>query len=829
MQAPGQTRRRSQFSLVSDGVRRTSHSSRRLPSEAGTEQSYDLYKPSRYQITNPYADHANITVLRNASAASQRRPIPSHGDSVIHPAVARIQGENIHYNISSSPPPLPTKSYASSGRYSIDSSRRNFSRSSIASSQRRRESSVIRKSVSYKRKVIFSHERKRSASETPPVTRIAAPPAIPPRKHHRPQNSSSSPNFTSEIASAQATTSPIVFSRKERETQAYERLINETVQQKNSKGGFWRDEARIVSNELARFCDQAFMERHDASHLTIPPSDAHKLSTSVIAPRQITSKAEPGASQLQSVSTQVDNSPAGLTQVKPLRVKKSIDKETLLKRPLPEPPRGEVARSRTQIELAAMKKKLERRAAELAPGALDDVFAHFDRLMEPSSQESLDPASERRMSSAPDPNHGILSPVREEDEEVRRFGVGSSRRRHEDHRAASDPTSHRHNSNDVSPTRRRGKRDKPSIRIVREDSGLRVPPLVIRKKSDSLPPLEQQVSHRPSREQLNQRRAITGVPQSQEPRAREHASRLMHDELPPRPQSRLGFNTENSVGLSLLQRQLDPIEEDEDKDDEESRGAKRSSGDSKARQWFRRIQQRPKSVESDKGPTPLVKDDKSTASYGSRNEERTETSSRDAFSNEFDEVEPKKEKSTSKSRFFNIFTNKRGSKAPELALSSTFTTPRSPRGQSKIMLTETTERAIDDDEFVIDRSNATPTAWMSGALDNDSTTSFISESYHGISRPWHPVLNRTIQPQPQNWLARFLNIQPGVRVLALRISRSRARTIITGIFADWQRHGMRDIIVDKRNARIWAKVGEPNRKSSLYPANLSHSIQDYCR
>ena len=678
LQASGQTRHRSQFSLMSDGVRRTSQSSRRLPSEAGTEQSYDLYKPSRYQITNPYADHANITVLRNASAASQRRPIPSHGPSVIHPAVARLQGENHYYDISSSPPPLPIRSYASSARYSIDSSRRNFSRSSIASSERRGESSVIRKSVSYKRNVVFSHRRKRSTSETPPVTRIFAPPEIPPRKHHGPQNSSSSPNFTSEIASAQSTTSPIVFSRKEREAQAYERLINETVQQKNSKSGFWRDEARMVSNELARFCDQAFMERHDASHLSIPSAGTHKLSTSVIAPTQMTSKTEPDASQHQSVSAQVDSSPAGLTQVKPLRVKKSIDKEALLKRPLPEPPRGEVSRSRTQIELAAMKKKLERQAAELAPGALDDVFAHFDRLMEPSRQESLDPVSERRMSSAPDPNHGPLSPVREEDEEVRRFGVGSSRRRQEDHRTASDPTSHRLNSTDVSPTRRRGKRDKPSIRIVREDSGLRVPPLVIRKKSDSVPPLDQQVSHRTSREQLNQHRPITEVPQSYEPRSKDHASRLMHEDLPPRPQSRLGFNNENSVGLTLLQqRQLDPIEEDEDKDDEDSKGGKRSSGDSKARQWFRRIQQRPKSVESDSGPAPPVKDDRSTASHGSWNEARTGTSNHEAFSNEFEEIEPKKEKSTSKSRFFNMFT-KRDSKAPELALRSTFIMPRSP-------------------------------------------------------------------------------------------------------------------------------------------------------
>ena len=675
LQAPGPTRRRSQFSLASDSVRRTSQSSRRLPSEAGTEQSYDLYRPSRYQITNPHADHSSITVLRNASAASQRRPLPNRGSSVIHPAVARLQGENNFYEISSSPPPLPTKIYASSGRYSIDSSRKNFSRSSIASSQRRRESSVIRKSVSYKRNVIFSHKRKRSTSETAPVTRVVVPPEIPPRKYHRPQNTSSSPNFVSEIGSAQTTTSPIVFSRKERETQAYERLIKETVQQQNSKSGYWKDEARIVSRELARFCDQAFMERHDASHLSIPTPGTHELSPSVAAPSLITSKTERNASQSQAVSAQVNSSSTGSTQGQPLQIKKTtIDKETLLKRPLPEPPRGEVSRSRTQIELAVMKKKLEMQAAELEPGALDDVLGHLNRLLEPSNQEPLDRVSERRMSSAPDPNQGDLTPVREEDENVRRFGAASAQRRHEDYRAVSDPTSHRHNSNDVSTTGRRSNNDKESIRVVRQDSGLRVPPLVIRKKSDSVAPPEQRIDHQTSKEELDQYRPLVGTQLSHGSRSVHQTSRLMDSELPPRPQSRLGFNTENSVGLSLLQRQLAPIEEDEDKESENSKDAKRSSGNSKARQWFRRFQQRPKSMESDDGSKPLGEENEPITSHRSWYE--TGTGASDAFSNESDIILPKKEKSTSKVRFLNIFT-KRG---PELALHSTFTAPGLPSG-----------------------------------------------------------------------------------------------------------------------------------------------------
>ena len=659
LQAYGQNRRRSQFSLMSDNVRRTSQSSRRLPSEAGTEQSYDLYRPSRYQITNPHADYANITVLRNASGASQRRRVQNHGPSMLHPAVARLQEDADFYDISSSPPPLPTN-YGQSGRYSIDSSRRNFSRSSIVSSQRRRESSVICKSISYKRNVVFN-PRKRSASGMNPNTRASAPPEIPPRKHHRSQHSSSSPTFLTENPSPQITTSPVVHSRKEREAKAYDDLITETAKQKNRNSGFWKDEARIVSNELARFCDQAFSDSPAASSL----------------PKQVTSKIERATSRDNSPGTQiVDPSEPAEAVIRPLRVKNSIDKEILNKRPLPEPPRGELSRSRTQIELAAARKKLEQQAAKLAPGALDDVFAQLDRLMEPSRQRPHDPDSDKRISSAPDSNCGFLSPVREEDEDLRRFGMASSRRRQQDYRAASDPTSHRNDANDRSPTKRQYNRDRPSIRIVREDSSLRVPPLVIRKKSDSTVPTEQSLHIRLSKERLTDPRPTARAPPVNEFRPTTQAPQIVPSDRATRPQSRLGFYNENSVGLSLLERQLEPIEEDEDKENEDPRASKRSSGDSKKRIWFKRMQPRPKSIESDRAPTPPMKDGRSPV-WESSNEAQSRKRASDVPSNPSNasaESEKKKEKPSARVRFFNIFSkrdSKETKKPSELALNGT--------------------------------------------------------------------------------------------------------------------------------------------------------------
>lgn len=109
-------------------------------------------------------------------------------------------------------------------------------------------------------------------------------------------------------------------------------------------------------------------------------------------------------------------------------------------------------------------------------------------------------------------------------------------------------------------------------------------------------------------------------------------------------------------------------------------------------------------------------------------------------------------------------------------------------------------------------------AYMTGALQNTSTTSVAHgrrskiDSKFDKATKFAPPPPRTIQPQHQNWLARFLRIKPAVSVLCFQVSKVRARKEIAGVFREWRKYGIRDIVIDKDAGRIWAKVAEKNCK-----------------
>lgn len=71
---------------------------------------------------------------------------------------------------------------------------------------------------------------------------------------------------------------------------------------------------------------------------------------------------------------------------------------------------------------------------------------------------------------------------------------------------------------------------------------------------------------------------------------------------------------------------------------------------------------------------------------------------------------------------------------------------------------------------------------------------------------------RVIQPQHQNWFARFLRIKPAVSVVCFQISKVKARKEIARVFKEWRKYGIKDIVVDRDAARIWVRVAEKNCK-----------------
>lgn len=119
---------------------------------------------------------------------------------------------------------------------------------------------------------------------------------------------------------------------------------------------------------------------------------------------------------------------------------------------------------------------------------------------------------------------------------------------------------------------------------------------------------------------------------------------------------------------------------------------------------------------------------------------------------------------------------------------------------------------------------------MSGALPNRSTTSVsrqhrnhIGEQSKRVRSPTRTLrMPRDIQPQHQNWLARFLRINPAVTSFCFQTSRVRARKEITAMLREWRKYGMKDVVVDKAAGRIWARVAVKNCKNRMifYPLHI---------
>ena len=639
LQGPGHLRRRSQLSIQSDNLRRTSQNSRRQPSVAETERSYDPFRPSRRQIASARVDHAKITVLRGSSDASQSRRTPSNTASLRHPALARVQGEVVPV-IPSSPPPFPS-SYNGQRTYSRDDHYgRIQSRSSLASSHRQRTSPAgMRKSMSYKRGVSFNHTRKRSSSDIPPpqpsrVQRVPAPLKL----QHRGRNDlvqQSSPNLPSPypVDSPQYGYSQVIRSRKDTPglTQAQELASRKSKTASN----YWKEEARKVSIELSKFCDEAFNRSSLASSVQTAVTDSpdpEKESPATTA-------------SVQGASSMPYGGPRQMN-----------DRDELLKRPLPKRPTPHLIDSYTQRELAKTRDRLRQRAADpeagLPPGSLDGVISQLDRLMEPSSKVG------RRVASAPDSlilDQISLSPVKEEDNRDSWITADSSPRKSTSaYRTVSEPIRKLLSTQGRGGADRNGRDGRSTIRIVDDDPNRPlspIRPLVIRKRSEASIPSDQTIQVKKSQERFAGARLYTEKPQ------------LTFDDAVYGSQSRPTRREDRrSGGPSLLE--LGSIEEDDHKENHNSRAAKTLSGESKTRGWFRRHRQAQASQESDRPPTPPMKHDWMLQEIEPKKDISSKKRASDVPSEESQRSETKKERTSAKGKFFKIFSRRdsRGSK-----------------------------------------------------------------------------------------------------------------------------------------------------------------------
>ena len=759
----------SQFSLLQPGMRPSkknqSHSVRRRTSVAeteGTDESYDPFRPSKRNIGQIQADHARITVLRGASQASSRNPSGRAYSkaSLRNPILARAKEED-GYSISTTPPAMRGSRHQVFERMTSNQRRisRGNSRVTVNSKHSVNSNSSIiiaRKSTSYKRNVSFVHNRPRASSGHQPRLRTKEHRASPFTLHQKylqdqvqpardiatdPSIPSSSPLTPAVVKGKASQYEPLLITRRRRSptraTHSQPPNPDRTLSQ------YVSHDARKVSTELAQLCDDSW----NRDSITTLPS----ASTPATDPR-ISQQSYVSPATSFSIDDGVKGPlPSSKSEYATKATAPTYENRPLSPSPSNRPAEPECLGTYTKSEIAKTRNLLKERARDscMAPGYLDEVIAHLDRLMQPSQIRLAN--EERRALSTPDPSTGI--PRKDTFEQImEKNNIG--------YRAASEPTK-----------RQKVGHQPSTIRLVEEEEYKAlspIQPLTIRKKSSSSGPSSG--SQTPTQQ--------TFPPQTSQT-------------LPPQA-------TQRSAGLALLDNQgLDPIDEDEDKENFDPASRNRNTypaGEKKKRNWFRRHQRAQPSRDTDIAPPPML--GKKQRPFSDCQD--LESKNRLHAVNEPISKDAKKPPVSGKGRFLKIFKGEKDSKNSKKSLAE---------GGGDYDLDDTasqsTEASSSTRQYTQHNASKTPVLKRKGrkqpqgALSNDNDLN-------------SPPAHRTIDPQPQNWLARFFRIKPATRVLCFQVSKVRARKEITTIFRDWRKYGMRDIHVDKTTSRVWASVGAKN-------------------
>jgi hypothetical protein len=588
---PGTKRTRSQFSIV-EHSRRPSTVSRRALSEAGTESSYDPFRPSRHRFTSTDAEFARITVLRGGSEASRNTRLTSKAGSARRQAAIRIKNDESWISMESYIQGVPTGPDGYIRELRRQTIGRNISRSSMGSSlHSRANSGNYRRSASYRRGISFNHGRRRSSSHLTPPPRPRGPSPL--NMHQKylqdlPDSSQDTDKTSSRMTPDMHTSAP-VRSRKERPLHvinADEHLPSPKKVKRAS--AYLSQEARQVSMELEKFCDDAFNASED------PSSKKRATGRSIVVTatptyRRKASKETGNPSEIQGPHERSD----------------SI--ETLKRRPLPESPIADPLASQQLRELEKTKQNVMKQASSLPLGTLDGVIGHLNHLIE---QKHAEMEQNLRIVSAPDPRGAVqnwLSPVKEEDDRTQWRVTERDSSRH-----VSEPV---YTSKGQAAYRGFGNENN-TIRAVNTMDNKVVPaPLAIRKKTsgttirdDASPTFRKKKStgtllQKQSTENLCNEQLTDMLPNKK--RSTEALGQYVQSRNVTVP-LRTRYSEEVTYNDKFDDDYLEPIVED-DKENRDPQALKRTSRDSKGvskKSWFRRSNASGKSSESDNSPPP---------------------------------------------------------------------------------------------------------------------------------------------------------------------------------------------------------------------------------
>lgn len=602
MQALSSRPTQSQYSILkrnSDPQQSRSYQ-KRQPSVAETERSYDPFRSSRNHIgSGGQANRAKITVVRGQGSSHERRVSKSSlnrrvmgkASAQYHPTRARVQQSDVYSLASSSSGKrLPSRVQSSVKKWNDIS--RGGSRQSLS------HKGVVHASISYKRGVSFA-QMKRPSNILHQVEhgpgRDRSPLNLQQRYIQDGLNQqASSPGFQSSLPadSPQSLASTVIVrprtvqmvdqeetperikSQTVNEEEMPQRMIRPLGDQEETpqrKGGssvdeeetpqrkarptssYWREDARQVSSELEKACDEAF----------------NRYSGTSTAVNGISDTPERGINSSAATSN-------GIHAENYANAGRMAARSSLQDRPLPLPPAYEHLGSFTYQELAKTRALLQKRAADTRlTGYIDDIIAHLDRLMQPST--TLLPEANQRSTSAPGEQKPDTNYGHDEFEKLLSRGPFGLR-------SASEPV--RRSVNNYIPLQRYELDDRSKAGTVGVSVNQKpispTKPLTIKKKRSNLGDSGQQ-------QQQEQQRSGGDLIHTGESGIFQKIDR-------------------RSAGLSLLERSLEPIKEDE-KEVRGSRDSKTYSGEIKKRSWFRRHERAQRSQDSDNAPpAPPPKD-----------------------------------------------------------------------------------------------------------------------------------------------------------------------------------------------------------------------------
>ena len=418
-------RRRSQFSIVSDeSAKRDSYYKDPITAvSTNTKESYDPYRSSRTPIVNGNTEYATV-VVRQGSGAS-RVGKGNRATSLRHTGVSKCQHQ-AHANRN-----MSSREHGQAAQHKGHANGSGHSRSSLASS--RRSELAMRKSVSYRRQVSFQHGHQRSSGSSSRArgrTRLVSSDT----------ESSKGNNSKQGLPESQSTPSLPTPPRIRRPRKPASDL---DIKKARAVSHYWKDEARKVSSELGKICEEAF--------------NRSSVSSSNVSQKNV-------ESPTTSISTQGETLVPLSSQFKD--------------RPLPQPP-AESLGSYTLRELAETRRRLlehcQDAGSDAVPMYLKEVITHLDRLMQPALRPE---DGEQRSASVPNPafakNSSHLVAISEDSPRVN----GSQET--QSSRSASEPLQSSKQVSLQDPSK--------SIRLVLSDATSHpqlpaIQPLNIRKKS----------------------------------------------------------------------------------------------------------------------------------------------------------------------------------------------------------------------------------------------------------------------------------------------------------------------------------------------------------